>query len=408
MKKVMIIGAGAGQVPIIELAKRHGLFTLVVSPFGPYPGIGLGDKHICEDIYHIDELIRIGREEKIDYVISDQSDYAVPIVAHIASALGLPGNAPEVAETYSYKSRFRAFCEKNGIPCPKAVTVGADSFTDDAFDGMRIPFVVKPSDSQGSRGITKVDSLSCLKDAINYAAQYSRQGKVVVEEYFRGREVVCEGFIYKGEYRNVSFGDRVYFDIEGKFIPSETIFPSTLDEEYKKAIVKNEEKITSLLRPSFGIVHSEYLVADDGSFAVVESALRGGGVYIASHLIPFSCGVDLTELLMDAMLGDDEGVRKRLSSSSKGAAGYMCFYLKEGVVTSIRGAEEVSSIPGVEIAEIQNIHVGDRIPRFEHKGMRKGPFIMRALSLDELGSVVDRIRKTLQIDIDGRQGIVWI
>ena len=64
MKKVMIIGAGAGQVPIIELAKKHGLFTLVVSPFGPYPGIGLGDKHICEDIYHIDDLIRIGREEK--------------------------------------------------------------------------------------------------------------------------------------------------------------------------------------------------------------------------------------------------------------------------------------------------------------------------------------------------------
>ena len=404
----MVIGAGAGQVPIIQAAKEYGFYTLVVSPFGPYPGLDMGHMHIDEDIYNVDALIRIGKEENVDYVISDQSDYAVPIVAHIASALGLPGNSPEVAETYSFKAKFRRFCEKYGIPCPKAETVGPGAYSSNVLSGMSAPFVIKPSDSQGSRGITKVDGVEDIEKAVKYAASYSKKGEVVVEEFFAGREVVCEGFVYKGEYTNVAFGDRQYFSLEGKFIPSKTVFPSTIDDDVKSAIISNERRITTLLKPLFGIVHSEYLVGEDGTFVVVESALRGGGVYIASHLIPSSTGVDLTVLLMEAMLGHDDSVRRILSSSSKaGAAEYLCFYLKEGTVTSIEGAEQVPSIPGVLISEIDNIHVGDRVPVFEHKGMRKGPFIVEADSLSSLAEIENKIRKTLRIHVDGKNGIVW-
>ena len=70
----MIIGAGPGQVPIIQKCKQRGLVTLVVSPQGPYPGISIADKHINEDIYNKDKLVEIGKTEGIDYVISDQSD----------------------------------------------------------------------------------------------------------------------------------------------------------------------------------------------------------------------------------------------------------------------------------------------------------------------------------------------
>ena len=162
-KKVMIIGAGAGQVPLINLCKQEGLHTYVVSPFGPYPGIELADTHINEDIYHVDALVEKGRELGVDYVISDQSDFAVPLVAYIADKLGVPGNKPEVAQTYSYKSKFRAFCEKNNIPSPKAVEIhNADSLP----EGLRFPVVVKPADSQGSRGISKVESYTDLKQAV--------------------------------------------------------------------------------------------------------------------------------------------------------------------------------------------------------------------------------------------------
>ena len=401
----MIIGAGAGQVPLINLCKQEGLYTYVVSPFGPYPGIELADTHINEDIYHVDALVEIGRELGVDYVISDQSDYAVPLVASIADRLGLPGNKPEVAQTYSYKSRFRMFCEQHRIPAPKARQIQKG---DDLPGGLTYPLVVKPSDSQGSRGISKVDSADRLEQAVQEAFAYSKKGTVVIEEFFKGREVVCEGFALDGVYYPVAFGDRNYFNLAGKFIPSQTIFPSSISLEIEKRIIANERLITSLLKPDFGTVHSEYLVNEEtGDFVVVESALRGGGVYIASDLIPLSVGVDLTKILFLAMTGQKDTVVTLLENRIKRASAYICFYLDEGHITSIRGVDEVKSMSHVKKADVDNLRVGDVVPRIEHKGMRKGPFIVEATTLSELDKYIRQIQTVFSIETDGRPAIHW-
>ena len=404
-KKVMIIGAGAGQVPLINLCKQEGLHTYVVSPFGPYPGIELADTHINEDIYHVDALVEKGRELGVDYVISDQSDFAVPLVAYIADKLGVPGNKPEVAQTYSYKSKFRAFCEKNNIPSPKAVEIhNADSLP----EGLRFPVVVKPADSQGSRGISKVESYTDLKQAVLDAMAYSKKGSVVIEEFFKGREVVCEGFAIDGVYYPVAFGDRNYFNLEGKFIPSQTIFPSSISQEIEKRIIANERLITSILKPGFGTVHSEYLVNEEtGEFVVVESALRGGGVYIASDLIPLSVGVELTEILFLAMTGQKEKAIEKLGNRIERASAYICFYLNEGRITSIEGIDKIKSMPHVKKADVENLHIGDNVPFIEHKGMRKGPFIVEANSLSELNRYIHDIQSAFSVNIDGEAGIHW-
>ena len=403
-KKVMVVGAGSGQVPIIDCCKRHGLFTIVISPFGPYPGIDIADKHINEDIYNVEELVKIGRTEGIDYVISDQSDFAVPIVAYIAEKLNLPGNSYETASTYTFKSKFRKYAADNNIPVPKYCVLDNNNSN---ISALRFPLVVKPADSQGSRGISKIDSLDELDPAVVEARKYSKYDKVVVEEFFQGKEVVCEGFVLDGIYYNVGFGDRCYFNLKDLFIPSKTIFPSTVNRGIKSKIIANEQKIASLLKPSFGIVHSEYLVNDDGEFIVIESALRGGGVYIASHLIPLTTGVDLTEALYEAMVGNKEMCIDMLSVKQDKAAEYLCFYLREGIVTSLPDLKEFSNMPNVYLAELGNLHLNDKIGKFEHKGMRKGPFIIGASSLDGINDTEIQIKQNLLIGIDNKYGIIW-
>ncbi len=403
-QKVMIVGGGSGQIPIINCCKKHGLFTIVVSPYGAYPGIQIADKHINEDIYNIESLVNIGREEKIDYVISDQSDFAVPIVAYVANKLNLPGNDIEVATTYTYKSKFREFCEKNHIPAPKSFVIEDES---DYIPELCPPLVVKPADSQGSRGISLVQCFSDLENAIVNAKKFSKHGKVVVEEFFKGKEVVCEGFVIDGKYHNVAFGDRTYFKLEKLFIPSKTIFPSSIEDEIKKKIVINEQKIASKLNPSFGIVHSEYLVNDEGEFVVIESALRGGGVYIASHLIPLSTGVDLTEALFEAMMGNKQKCLDILSPDRSKAAEYLCFYLKRGIVTSMPDMQEYNKMRNVCLAELGNLNLGDTIGCFEHKGMRKGPFIISASSLSEISRIEQEIKRKLVVGINNTNGIIW-
>lgn len=89
--------------------------------------------------------------------------------------------------------------------------------------------------------------------------EYSKSHTAILEEFFEGQEVVVEGFIYQGIYYNLGFADRKYFDLDRLFIPSQTIFPSVIDEDVKKRIVECEEKMAKYVNPEFAIVHSEYL-----------------------------------------------------------------------------------------------------------------------------------------------------
>ena len=407
MKKLMIIGAGKGQVPLILKAKEHGLFVLVVSPVGDYPGIDLADLHVNEDIYDKERLLEIALAEKIDFVLSDQSDFAVPTVAFIAEKLNLPGNSIESAEYYTNKNKMRSLCSQHGIPIPAFVTINKiEQIENISFP---LPWIVKPSDSQGSRGVKKINYKEELKDGLSEALKYSKQHCAIVEEFFEGREVVCEGFVLNGQYYNVAFGDRKYFDLKDLFIPSQTIFPSTLDIQYIDKIIQFETKIAQAAQPKFGIIHSEYLINETtGEIRIVETALRGGGVYIASDLIPLSTGIDLTELLLLSMLGYMEDVEKKLLNSNRNkVAAYICFYLKEGGVTFASDFNELKKNSSVIRAEIENIKEGYNVPLFVHKGMRQGPFIVNVDSLGQYEELLSYLEKEVLVEVDGCPGVVW-
>ena len=49
MKKLMIMGAGIYQVPLIKTAKRMGIHTIAVSIPGNYPGFALADENCYEN-----------------------------------------------------------------------------------------------------------------------------------------------------------------------------------------------------------------------------------------------------------------------------------------------------------------------------------------------------------------------
>ena len=49
MKKILILGAGVYQVPLIKTAKRLGIQSVVCSIPGNYPGFGLADKMYYEN-----------------------------------------------------------------------------------------------------------------------------------------------------------------------------------------------------------------------------------------------------------------------------------------------------------------------------------------------------------------------
>ena len=70
MRKIMILGAGIYQVPLIKKARAMGLETIVVSVPGPYPGFAFADKTYSLDTRDVSGILAAAKEEKIDGIVA--------------------------------------------------------------------------------------------------------------------------------------------------------------------------------------------------------------------------------------------------------------------------------------------------------------------------------------------------
>lgn len=403
MEKLLIIGAGIGQVPLLQKAKARGTHVTVVSIPGNYPCFELADDVIYMDIYNRDEIVEEAKKREITAVISDQNDLMIPTVAYVAEKLGLPGNRFNTVMDYCNKNRFRDMCDAAGVPVPKHLAVNKGC--QDTTVGMSFPLMVKPADSQSSIGVKKVANQKELTEALEFAISKSPSGSAIVEEYFRGKEVVCEGFINDGRYYLLQFADRKYFTLPGVMIPSQTVFPSTIDSQFKDRIVEYESRIARYAKPSFAIVHSEYLINEmTGEIRVVESALRGGGVYISSDLIPMATGIDINDVLLCKALNEDVNVEKVFEQRQENASAYVCFYLNNGTINSIKGAEELRVLPFVRKAYISDLQVGQKTGIPTYKGARKGPILISGRDIDDLESNILTVQNTLHVEVKEGDG----
>lgn len=394
-----MIGAGIGQVPISLLAKERGYYLIVVTIPGNYPCIKLADKVYYVDIFNREEVLRIAKEEKIDAVISDQNDLMMPTVAYVAEHLSLPGNTFSQVDAYCNKNIFRQNCDILGIPVPKHTRVLKVQFPEE-FKEIPFPWMVKPEDSQSSIGVAKVNTAEEYFVAIEHALKCSRNGAAIVEEFFVGDEIVVEGFIYNGEYFNLGVADRRYFNLPNIFIPSQTVFPSTISDEIKQLCVECEQKMCSYINPSFAIVHSEYLInRATGEIRIVESALRGGGVYISSHLLPMACGININSYLLDCALGIETDFKRIYGSLKEGASAYICFYLPKGIVKSVEGIEQLESLPYVHKCDI-DVAVGDETKQMTYKGQRLGPIIISGKDRGDVEKRIQEIQSSLKITVE--------
>ena len=397
-KRVMLVGGGIGQLPLAnKLTHRGGVILIVVCYHILDEIAALADKVIIHDLFDLEGVLEIARQERIDAVVSDQHDLYIPTVAYVAEHLGLPGNKYEQVLSYCDKNKFRDVCELLGIPVPKHERV-----TNKEQETMlHFPVIVKPADAQSSVGVSKVTDNNLYREALTKAIDYSRSGTAITEEFFEGQEIVSEGLIYNGVYNNLSFGDRVYFKLPDVFIPSQTIFPSTIPEDVCHRIVGFETKLAKHIRPSFAIVHSEWLWnKESNQLCCVESALRGGGVYISSDLIPLCTELPINELLIDYALGQQIDIAEFLSHKKNRASGYICFYLHKGIISKTEGLEELAKLKGIERLCLEGLKVGTEVQKMTHKGQRYGPILVSSTNRDSLERLISDCQETLRVTVE--------
>ena len=405
-KKIMIIGAGIGQYYLAQKIKERGHYLITVTLPGNQPVIDIADKVCYHDVFDKEGVLAIAREEQVDAVISDQNDTMMPTVAYVVEHLGLPGNHTQQVNAFCNKNVFRDNCDMLGIPVPRHCSMNTLGMPE-ALKDVPFPWVVKPADSQSSIGVVKVDNMDEYMAALKKAIDLSKNESAIVEEFFKGKELVAEGFIYKGKYYNLGFADRKYFVLNNMFIPSQTIFPSLAPQTVLEKIEQYESKMAEYIKPSFAIVHSEYLYnSDTYEIRVVESALRGGGVYISSHLVPLYSGIDINDTLIDCIVGNAVDMEKVMSERNNKAAGYVCFYLPGGRVCKAEGMDEARQLDFVNMMCVNDVTVGMVTPPLMHKGQRLGPILVTGNDRNDIERNIKMLQDTLQIMVEGEDAVI--
>jgi biotin carboxylase len=273
------------------------------------------------------------------------------------------------------------------------------------------PLVVKPVDSQGKRGVSKVNHPAELELKFQNAIASSFCGCAILEEFFTGVEVSVEGFLSESHLTNLMIGDRYSFPFPDLFEPDQGMYPSLLGQELKQKILEVNAHFYENTGATFGITHAEYLVNEKaGEVRLVEGSIRGGGVYISSDMIPWVCGVDVNGPLIELATGKRASFRIDEAKAQERAAGYVCFYLPEGIIRRVEGVERVRALPGVHRLSLPELDSGIRTGRVGRDTIKQRAVVVTGEDRQACRETVRRIQQNLIVEVDtptGVKGIQW-
>lgn len=402
MKKVMILGAGRGQIPIMERCRKYGWYIVAVSPQGDYPGLEVADKVCYLNVTDKDAVLRAAIAENIQAILTDQLDAGVLTAAYVAEKMGLPGITTDVALKFTNKGIMREEARKIGIHVPCSITAMCleDLLTTVNCDrSFEFPLMMKPVDSAASRGVYKVNNVDDIISKFDNSKAASKTGAVILEQYIEGKEYVVEAFTRDYDLTNLIVGHRDYFQVPNTFIPNATVFVDAFsaDSALERRLKEINKKLVEGFGLKFGITHAEYIYSEkEDVIYLVEVAARGGGVFISSDLIPGATGVDANDLLVREALDIEK--RKEINIHT-GSSAYFCYLTPKGIVSKLNGVENVNKMNDVIKAYFDNIHLGMVTGNITDKSSRKGPILVKGATKVDCYVAIERVKSILDIEV---------
>lgn len=393
MKKIMILGAGVYQTPLITTAKRMGIYTIAVSIPGNYPGLHIADKVYYENTTDWEKVLEIARKEQIDGIVTAGTDVAVITIGKVCDAMGLCGLSARAAEIATNKLRMKEVYEAGHVRTAKYRRIAFDDPDRDAkIDELSLPVIFKAVDSSGSRGITRVDSKDGYADAVALAKRYTRSTDFLVEEFIEGEEFGAQAFVYHGKVQFIlPHGDYVFHGDTG--VPVGHFVPYELSPEIIADAKEQLERAIRAMELDNCAINADFILKD-GKTYVLELGGRSGATCLAES-VSIYYGFDYYEKILLAALGEEN-----LDFSGDAHvpnASHLLMSEKDGVICSITN----ENAPNEDIYEIQfDYQIGDRVEKFRIGPHRIGHVITKGKTLSDAVTLLEQAMSRIRIETE--------
>ena len=399
MKKILLLGGSAQQVVAIETAKRLGYYTVLCDYLTDNPGQYVADKFYLVSTTDKETVLKVAQNEQVDGILAYASDPAAPTAAYVAEKMGLPGSPYESVEILCNKDQFRAYLKEHGFCTPEAkgYTDVNEALADIQNGFFWYPLIVKPVDSSGSKGVSRVDSFEEARDRLEYAMSYSRGHRIIVEEFVEkyGYQIAGDGLSVDGKLVFRYFAND-HFDSRCKnpFVPVAASFPYNMPADVQNKIHDTIQRLLTLLGMRTSTYNFDMRIDRHYNVYLMEVAPRDGGNYIP-QAIQHATGVDLVECSVKAAMGEKIDIPAQIQPE-----GYWAYY----AVHSLRDGtlKQVVIDPEVEKRHIVENHLlsrpGDEVHAFVGANSTLGILLMRFDSLDQMLEMIDHSDQWIHID----------
>lgn len=363
-KKLLILGANPETVPLVEVANKMGVKTIVTSNLPDDVAKKVAWKSCNVDGLDVDGLINLAKEEKVDGVLVGVADILVPVYCKVCEALGLPCYATEkIVDVFSYKDKFKSTCEKYGIHGIPEYKLDEQLKPEDV-EKIVFPVMVKPVDGYSGVGMTVCNDKSELKNAVEKALQYSKVKRFIVERYMQCDDMGMYYTFKDGECSASCIYDRYTTDEQVGL--SRVCLGGTYPSKYIKEYFDNMHGNAVRMFKEIGIENGVLMLSafyENGEFYVYDTGFRLQGE--APHLLMNAAhGFDQREMLVRFALTGSEGDLDLLQEDDamfRGKwAATLWYLLRQGTVCRINGLDELEKDPRV-VANIQRFHEGDSV-----------------------------------------------
>lgn len=398
-KKLMLLGGIRYLLPAIEVAHKKDIYVITVDYLPDNIAHKYSDEYYNLSILDKEAVLSLAKNLQIDGILSFAVDPGVVTAAYVAEQMGLPfACSYEAACIFQDKSCFRQFLADNSfnVPNAKGYTNSEDALVD--VDYFNWPVIVKPVDSAGSKGVSRVDNPDDLKNAIVYALSESHNGHFIIEDYLEkeGLSSGSESFFLDGKLMYNGFYDQ-YFDNEAvnPYTPSAECWPSGKPEDILNEVRSELQRLGDLLHISTGLFNVEWRVCKDGKVYLMEVSPRAGGNRLA-EMLNYAADVDIIEAEVLKAVGEPVvGIHEPHYKGS-----FAIYVLHSEVAGTFEGIEidpdfEVKHVLEKEI----RVPKGTHVEAFTGANQALGTLFLKFIDNNEMHQMLSGVSDSVRVNV---------
>jgi len=302
--KILILGVGPAQEDLINYCKNEGHEVFGCSYSNKDRGISLLDNFSQLDIVDKEAVLNYAKSNNVDLVYSVGSDIAMPTACYVSEKLGLP---------HFVSSKTATICNQKHI---LRETIGPDfqgnvdyivaSIKEEIKTFNSFPGIIKPVDSQGQRGVFRVDNIDEAIQRFDESISHSKVKKVILEKFLEGQEISINAYFVNSKMVFAIPSDRISFDEYPGGIIKEHHLPTSLMPNVVDLSIDLANRVAKKIGIENGPAYYQIKITDNKPY-LLEVTPRLDGCHMW-RLIEHFTRINLLEISINHLINGDIGL----------------------------------------------------------------------------------------------------